>query len=29
MVVRTRPVPQMPPELERLVRGETVVQVVR
>jgi len=29
MAVRTRPVPQMPPELERLVRGETVVQVVR
>jgi succinate dehydrogenase / fumarate reductase flavoprotein subunit len=29
MVVRTHPVPQMPPELERLVRGETVVQVVR
>jgi succinate dehydrogenase / fumarate reductase flavoprotein subunit len=29
MIVRTRPVLQMPPELERLVRGETVVQVVR
>ena len=28
MAVRTRPVPQMPPELARLVRGETVVKTV-
>ncbi|HEV2280762.1 MAG TPA: FAD-binding protein [bacterium] len=29
MAVRTRPVPQMPPELARLVQGETVVKSVR
>ena len=28
MAVRTRPVPQMPPELARLVAGETVVKTV-
>jgi succinate dehydrogenase / fumarate reductase flavoprotein subunit len=29
MAVRTRPVPQMPPELARLVQGQTVVKTVR
>ena len=29
MAVRTRPVPQMPPDLARLVQGETVVPAVR